>query len=224
MMREFLQKCPFAMSLDRKEYDQFFQSGTSRADFLLFDKAVVCEVKEIQSLDIEKQVKNLARRGKMQTDVFNRYFCNSIIKALRKANDQVTDTKQALSCAGALGLIVLENCIPAKMSGLTLASVANQTMNTELAAINGALCLDFVNYFENKDDGDRVRPSHLLLRPTEESRRLSGMVEVMVRAFCEYEGIPFRDGFKLDAADQLWHAGPRGDYDRYTANITFELN
>src|SRR6266404_4538117 len=130
----------------------------------------------------------------MPTAMFNRYFCNSIIKALRKANDQITDTKQALSCADALGLLVLENCIPAKMSALTLASVANQIMNTELSAINGALCLDFVNYFESQYC-DKIRPCQLLLRPTEEASSLSRPCEVIVEEFCKHQGIPFRRGF-----------------------------
>src|SRR6266498_3613280 len=221
MMPEFLRECSFAVSLDRKDYDRFFQSCTSRADFLLFDKATVCEVKEIRSLDIEKQVKNLAGRGRMPSDVFNRYFCNSIIKALRKANDQITGTKQALSCAGALGLIVLENCIPEKMSALTLASVANQTMNAELSAINGILYLDFVNYFESQD-GDKVRPCQLLLRPTEEALTLSRPCEVIVEQFCKHHGIPFRRGFNLDSADQLWRADPAGTYQKYTASVTFK--
>jgi hypothetical protein len=222
MIREYLQTSPFAISLDRKEFDSFFHYGMSRADFLLFERAVVCEIKEIERLDIEKQVQKLASKGKMPTDVFNQYFCNSIIKALRKGNDQIADTKRALTLPNALGLIVLENRIPAKMSALTLVSVANQTMNTGLSTIDGALCLDLVNYFE-REDGDKVRPCQLLLRPTEQALNLRRPCEMIIEGFCKQQGIPLRRGFNLDSADQLWHAGPDGTYQKYTANITFVI-
>jgi hypothetical protein len=136
MIRQFLQTCSFAINLDRKEFDPFFHAGMSRADFLMFDRAVVCETKEVERLAIEKQVQKLASKGKMRTDVFNRYFCNSIINALRKGNDQIADTKRALNLPNALGLIVLENCIAEKMSALTLASASNQTM-PDLASVAG---------------------------------------------------------------------------------------
>src|SRR5437667_9388409 len=220
MIRQFLQTCSFAMNLDRKEFDSFFGAGTSRADFLLFDRAVVCETKEVERLAIEKQVQKLASKGKMRTDVFNRYFCNSIINALRKGNDQIADTKRALTLPNALGLIVLENCIAEKMSALTLASAANQTM-PHLTSVAGILCLDFINYFES-EDGDKIRPCQLLLRPTEEALTLSRPCEMIVEASCKHQGIPFRRGINLDSANQLWHAGPGGTYQKYTASINFK--
>ena len=221
MIRHFLQTCSFAINLDRKEFDPFFHAGMSRADFLMFDRAVVCETKEVEGLAIEKQVQKLASKGKMRTDVFNRYFCNSIINALRKGNDQIADTKRALNLPNALGLIVLENCIAEKMSALTLASAANQTM-PGLASVAGILCLDFTNYFERLD-GDKIRPCQLLLRPTEQASTLGRRCETIIENFCKHQGIPFRRGFKLDSADQLWHARPDGTYQKYTANITLAI-
>jgi hypothetical protein len=220
MIRQFLQTSSFAINLDRKEFDSFFRASMSRADFLLFDRAVVCETKEVERLDIEKQVQKLASKGKMRTDIFNRYLCNSIINALRKGNDQIADTKRALTLPNALGLIVLENCIAEKMSALTLASAANQTM-PDLTSVTGVLCLDFINYFE-RSDGDKIRPCQLLLRPTEQASTLSRPCEMIIESLCKHQGIPFRRGFNLDSADQLWHSGPDGMYRKYTASIDFK--
>jgi hypothetical protein len=220
VFRDFLQSSSLAVSLDRAEFDQFFPEGVSRADFLLFDGHVVCEVKEVQGLNVERQVRNLAGKGTMPSDVFNRYFCNSIIKALRNANDQISSTKKALALPDALGLVVLENGIPEKMSTLTLLSVANQVMQNELMTVNGVLCADMVNYFESAS-GDKIRLVQFLRRETNASSRLADLTEVIVKNCCQENAIPLRGKADIDSADQLWHACPDGTYEKYTASITF---
>jgi hypothetical protein len=166
MMREFLRRCGFATGIDRKEFDRFFAHGLKRSDFLLFGDEVICELKEILAINVEKQVAKLRTKGPVPTEVFNRYFCNSVINDLNKANEQIADTRIALNCPEALGLVVLENCIPAKLSALTLLGAADQLMLKGLPAIDGILCLDITNFFESPDGG-KIRLCQLLRRESD---------------------------------------------------------
>jgi hypothetical protein len=221
MMRKFLERCDFATSLDQKKFDRLFTHGLKRSDFSLFEREVICESKEVQALDVEKQVAKLWAKGPLPTDVFNRYFCNSVINDLDKAEKQIADTKIALGCAEALGLVVLENFIPGKMSTLTLLSAANQRMLEALPSIDGVLCLDVINYFKSSE-GEAIRFCQLLLRNTDSSLRLSERVQVIVREFCDDLGVPFKDGFTLERADQRWHARLNGTFEDYKASMTFK--
>ncbi len=220
MFRQFLEQSSIAMNLDRGEFDRLFGQGIPRADFLLFDRSVVYEVKEVENLDVERQVRKLAKKGIMATDVFNQHFCNSIINALRKANRQVSCTKNALGLPNALGLIILENLIPEKMPALTLLSVANQMMEKELPSFEGVLCADMINYLED-GTGDKVRLVQLMARGTPDSERLATFTDTLVKNMCSQQSIRFRPNVKLDAAHQLWHAEADGKYKRYAAGITF---
>jgi hypothetical protein len=106
MMRDFLRHCDFATGIDQKEFDRFFTPGRKRSDFLLFGDEVICELKQILAINVEKQLVKLRKKGPVPTDVFNRYFCNSVINDLKRANEQVADTRIALNCSEALGLVV----------------------------------------------------------------------------------------------------------------------
>jgi hypothetical protein len=220
VIRAFLNKWDRATSIDLKKFDALFPEGLKRADFLLFEDEVICESKEILAIDVEKQVAKLAPKRRLPRDMFNRYFCNSIISALQKANEQIADTRIALACGEALGLVVLENCIPAKLSALTLLSAADQSMLQGLPAIDGILCLDLTNFFQGAE-GDKIRLCQLLLRPTERSESLSKRVSVLMQEFCFANGIPLKDGFTVERADQLWHA-VGGAFNRYTAELIFK--
>ncbi len=221
MIREFLnQWTPAATSLDAKGFDQFFRERLKRADFLLFGKEVICECGEIRELDVEQQLAKLSKKDRLPTDVFNRYFCNSIIKKLEKANVQIADTRIALKCPDALGVVVLENCIPTKLSALTLLSAADQLMLHGLPAVDGILCADLINFFQSSD-GDKVRLCQLLLRPTERSRLLGKRAAVLMQEFCAAQGIPLKDGFTIERADQLWYTR-NWAFDLYTAEVTFK--
>ena len=63
MFRQFLEQSSIAMNLDRGEFDRLFGQGIPRADFLLFDRSVVCEVKEVENLDVETTGKEVGEKG-----------------------------------------------------------------------------------------------------------------------------------------------------------------
>jgi hypothetical protein len=219
MMRQFLDRSNLATSLDRKEFDAAFPAGTNRADYLLFDGKVICELKEFHTIDVEKQVQKLSKKGPLPTKVFNQYFCNSVINAIGKANSQIADTRQALNCTDAAGLIVLENCVPAKMSGLTLFSAANQVMET-MPHLDCALILDLVNYFEGPE-GDKLRFSQLLCNRHERSARLAELVPLIMRDFSDQTSIPVKEGYLLESAEQVWQGDSDGVFHKYKASLRF---
>ncbi len=207
------------MNLDRKEFDAAFPSGTNRADYLLFDKQVICEVKEFQTIDVEKQVQKLSKKGPLPTKVFNQYFCNSVINAIEKANHQIADTREALNCHDAAGLIVLENCIPEKMSGLTLFGAADQVME-KMPNLDCALILDLVNYFEGPES-DKMRFCQLLCNRHPRSARLGELMPTIMRTFSDQMGIPVKEGYLLHSAEQVWQGDSNGVFNRYKATLRF---
>ena len=219
MMRQFLDRWSLATSLDRKECDAAFPPGTDRADYFLFDRQVICELKEFQAIDVEKQVQKLSKKGPLPTKVFNQYFCNSVINAIEKANNQIADTAKALNCPGAAGLLVLENCIPEKMSGRTLFSAADQVLE-RMQNVNCALILDLVNYFEGPK-GDKMRFCQLLCNRHERSARLGELVPVMMRDFSEQMSIPVKEGYLFESAEQVWQGDPNGVFHKYKASLRF---
>lgn len=218
-MRQFLDHWSLATSLDRKEFDAAFPPGTNRADYLLFDRQVICEMKEFQTIDVEKQVQKLSKKGPLPTKVFNQYFCNSVILAIEKANNQIADTTGALNCPDAAGLIVLENCIPEKMSGLTLFSAADQVME-KMSNLDCALILDLVNYFEGPK-GDKMRFCQLLCNRHERSARLGELMPVIMRNFSEQMSVPVKEGYVLESAEQVWQGDSSGVFHKYKASLRF---
>ncbi|MBD1846673.1 hypothetical protein H6F89_25275 [Cyanobacteria bacterium FACHB-63] len=165
MMREFLQQYENARDLDSKQYDCHFDQGVDRADFLLFENQIVCEIKEIQNIKVQYQVEKLARRGNISDQNFKRDFYNSINKALSKANRQIEQSRSTLNHPNALGLVILGNLIQDELSVLSLIDASNRKMLSGLDCVDGVFCVDFVNTFSNSE-GKPERPAQLLLRNT----------------------------------------------------------
>lgn len=221
MIREFLEQYEDANDLDSKRYDCYFTQGVDRADFLLCENKVICEVKEVQNIKIQHQIEKLARKGSISEQNFKRDFYNSINKALSKANKQIEESKDALNCSNALGLVVLENLIQSDLSVLSLIDAANRKMSSGLQHIDGVFCIDMVNTFSNSE-GKPVRPAQLMLRDTERSAKLSKLLQPLIRDFCEYSGSPFYDGFTIETGEQVWQTDQNGRYYTYEAKFDWQ--
>ena len=125
-MRDFLESYDRAVNLDDQFYNEYFPESVSRSDFLLFERQVICEFKEIQNIQVASQVRKLSQKFDISEQNVKRSLYNSIEKALSKANKQINATKAALYLPDALGLIILENQIASDLSVLSLIDAANR--------------------------------------------------------------------------------------------------
>jgi hypothetical protein len=222
MMREFLEAYRQAINLDEKQYDCYFYQGVDRADFLLFDKQVICEVKEIQSIKIQSKVEKLSRQDNLSEQKLKRDLYNSINNALSKANGQIEATKNVFNYIDALGLVILENSIPNDLSVLSLIDAANRKMLGGLINVDCILCLDFVNTFSDSENKP-VRYAQVVARDTEEARKLCDLLDQLMRDFCSQSDTPLLEGFHIEKGDQVWLTDKYGKYRTYEAQVDFKL-
>src|SRR5436853_6882105 len=106
---EFLSLYKHAVSLDDRKYDCCFPQGKGRADFLLFGKKVVCELREFREIDIPRHVERVWARENVDAKFVGTAVARSIHDEHRNKAGQVRDTKEVLSLERALGLVILEN-------------------------------------------------------------------------------------------------------------------
>jgi hypothetical protein len=221
MMRLFLAQYGSASDLDDKKYDGYFPSENDRADLLMFDDQVICEIKEFRNIKVKHQAEKLYRKGEMSAQDFKRDFYNTINNALSKANKQIEESKNALGKGEALGLVILENMIQSDLSVLALIDAANRKMLTGLKSVDCVLCVDMVNTFSNSE-GKMFRPVQILMRDTERSRRLSELVEGLMNDFCNRSDMPIYSGFEIGKGDQTWHINESGEYYKYEAKFDWQ--
>jgi len=222
MMREFLETYFQAINLDDKHYNCYFNDGVKRADFLLFDKQVVCEVKEIKTVNVQNKAEKLSRKKDLSEQDLKRDLYDSIEKALSGANKQIRDTKQALNLPSSLGLIIVENAIPEDLSILSLIDAANRKMMGGLVNTDCILCLDFVNTFSNPEE-KQFRPVQVVLRDTEQAEKLSEFLYELIRDFCSQSATPLFEDWIIEKGTQNWFIDSNGKYKSYTAKIDFKL-
>lgn len=221
MMRKFLERYGRSVDLDRKQYNSYFSQGVARADFLLFDGQVICEVKEIQNVKVQHQVEKLASKSRLSEQNFKRDFYNSINQALTKANKQIEQSKEALSYPDALGLVVLENLIQSDLSVLSLIDASNRKMLDGLKHVDGVLCLDMVNTFSDPDS-KLVRLSQLVMRDSQRSTKLGELLQQLMSDFCDDLDIPFYKEFSIRAGEQVWQTNKDGKYQAYKAKFDLQ--
>jgi hypothetical protein len=222
MMREFLEVYRQAINLDEKQYDCYLSKGVDRADFLLFDKQVICEVKEIQSIKIPSKVEKLSRKENLSEQNLKRDLYNSINNALSKANGQIEATKNVLNYLDALGLVILENSILKDLSVLSLIDAANRKMIGGLINVDCVLCLDFVNTFSDSESKP-VTYAQVVARDTENARKLCDLLDRLIRDFCSQSDTPLLEGFHMEKGDQVWLTDKHGKYRTYEAQLDFKL-
>ncbi|OBQ10662.1 MAG: hypothetical protein AN482_09425 [Anabaena sp. LE011-02] len=222
MMKEFLERYEKAINLDNQEYNSYFINGKNRADFLLFDSQIVCESKGFSSIDIKGKVEKQALKIPISEQNFKPDFYNRINEVLRKANNQIKDSKEVLNYPDALGLVILENLIQSDLSVLSLIDASNRTMLGGLEHIDGVLCLDIVNNFSDSD-GKPVRLSQLVIRDTEKSIKLNELLQKLMNDFCDYSDMPFKDGFIIKEGEQIWQTNQNGKYLTYKAKCDLRI-
>jgi hypothetical protein len=221
-MKEFLERYEKAINLDNQEYNRYFINGKNRADFLLFDSQIVCESKGFSSIDIKGKVEKQALKIPISEQNFKPDFYNRINEVLRKANNQIKDSKEVLNYPDALGLVILENLIQSDLSVLSLIDASNRTMLGGLEHIDGVLCLDIVNNFSDSD-GKPVRLSQLVIRDTEKSIKLNELLQKLMNDFCDYSDMPFKDGFIIKEGEQIWQTNQNGKYLTYKAKCDLRI-
>jgi hypothetical protein len=221
-MKEFLERYEKAINLDNQEYNSYFINGKNRADFLLFDSQIVCESKGFSSIDIKGKVEKQALKIPISEQNFKPDFYNRINEVLRKANNQIKDSKEVLNYPDALGLVILENLIQSDLSVLSLIDASNRTMLGGLEHIDGVLCLDIVNNFSDSD-GKPVRLSQLVIRDTEKSIKLNELLQKLMNDFCDYSDMPFKDGFIIKEGEQIWQTNQNGKYLTYKAKCDLRI-
>ncbi|MGQ4646974.1 hypothetical protein [Lyngbya aestuarii] len=222
MMREFLETYIQAINLDDKQYDCYFPNGVGRADFLLFEKQVVCEFKETQKINVSSKIEKISRRKDLSEQDLKRDLYNSIEKALSKANQQIQDTKQVFDIPNAFGLIIIENTMPKDLSILSLLDSANRKMIGGLVNTDCVLCVDFINTFSNPE-GRLFRPVQILSRNTKQAKNLSNFINQLVKDFCVKSETPLLTDWTIEKASQVWFTDANGKYKAYTAKVDFKL-
>jgi hypothetical protein len=220
MIQQFLETYGQAINLDKKRYDCYFSQGVKRSDFLLFNKQVVCEVKEIRNIEIQSKVEKLSRKENLSEQELKRDLLNSINIALSKANKQIEATKNSLNCQDALGLIILENLMPKDLSTLSLMIAADKKMLGGLTNVDCILCVDVINAFSNLE-GSPFRLVQTIARDTERSERLCELLNQLMKDFCSQSDTPFIEGFIIEKGMEKWSVDQYGKYRSYEAKLDF---
>jgi hypothetical protein len=223
MISEFLGKYQSAISLEEKRFNVFFPVELRRADHLLFSEEVICEEKKIRNFDAARRVELIRRKGSLTQQGFKRAMYSTINNALREAGKQIRDTRKALDLPNALGLVILENFVPADLSFMTLIDAAERKMRTGLTAVDCVLCSDCVNVFRDPE-GKPITGAQTVSRATTRAKRLSDLVQGLMSDWCAYKKVPFLPGRTLAGGDQRWIVDNDGRFQRYDAKFEFEVD
>jgi len=223
MIQEFLKQYKNASNLDNHHYDQYFHQNIKRADFLLFDRQVICEVKEIRNINVKKQVEKAASKDSLGVPNFKKYIHNSIKIALSSANKQIKASKKALRCPNSLGLIVIENRIKSHLSIVSLLDASQSKLFDGLENTDGVLCIDIVNEYFHQN-GCRIMASQLLGRFKEKSDevridKLEGLIRPLMEDFCRYSGHPIIKDLKLENEQESWKVNENNNYTSHSATL-----
>jgi hypothetical protein len=219
MMLEFLRTYRNAVSLDDPKYASCFPPNKQKADFLLFENLVICEVKDICTIDMPAQVERVKKKPDLSSYDVARDVSRSIIAYLHDAARQIHDTSEVLDLPDALGLAIMENHISETMSSAVLFAVADSEMRRAIPAIDGVLCLDLVNAF-TRCDGDSIRLAQLVCRPGKRSEKLSRFVgDRLMVDFFKHTNIPLRSGHTVEKLEQVWVTDQYGKFQNYKAKV-----
>jgi hypothetical protein len=63
MFSEFLNAHSSAQSLDKNEFKRLFVANQKKADYLLFNREVVCEIKRVEQIHIANKIETLWRKN-----------------------------------------------------------------------------------------------------------------------------------------------------------------
>jgi hypothetical protein len=213
--QEFLLKYQNAECLDLPKFSNAFPQGVERADFLLFDGAAICEVKQIETVNFPVRIQKLI--GK-EPENFKRDAYRAINQVLSKANDQIEETKRALRFPNAVGIVVLDHQIPKNSSILSVIDAADRKMKGGLATVHAALCLDVLNVFKDQS-GRPVRICQCLHRDTIESKKAAEICQKVFDSYLATIRSPKTDVSIADAYHR-WVFDKDSQFVRYEAGFT----
>lgn len=223
MMLDFLNQYSKAISLDSERFKKAFPEGVQKSDFLLFEETTICEFKELLNFDIKKRVEHVAQKTIRSEQDLKRDLYNTIENTLKKANNQIKETKETLQSPSALGLVIIENHIPSDISVLTLMDAANRKMMNGIDNVDGVLCLDFVNTFKSRK-GEHIHPAQIVIRNTDRSKNLSDLAEKLMEDFSKNRNTALYANFNISKADQIWTVKPDGSYCKFNAALQIKNN
>lgn len=212
---EFLRQSRHAEFLELPKFVGRFPPNIEKADFLLFEGAAVCEVKEIQAIDFPGRIQKLIGKDPKN---FKRDAYNTINQALSKANNQIEDTKKTLDLLNAVGIVVIDQQIANKSSVLSVIDAADRKMLGGLVAVDAVLCLDVVNVF-NDDVGNPAHIGQCVIRNSLASRKAAQICEQMVDEFLAVIGHP-KKSLSISNAHHTWNFNKEKRFVSYEARFT----
>jgi hypothetical protein len=220
MMLEFLKTYNEAENLDDHRFDQYFPDGVNRADFMLFQRRVICEVKDFEAINIPAAVERVWKRRAELAGGDGLNVARNIRDEVRSKGKQINATKSALGLRKALGLIIVENHRPTDLSALVLIEVVNRELQRALGDVDAVLCVDFKNQFTSADGA--IRLAQIVPRRTRRGRRLTKLVDRFMADFSRVSGITVHPNHNLAVAEHGWHTDAQGKFVKYHARIEFE--
>lgn len=216
---DFLQSYKHAVCLDDPQFKAKFVKKERRADFLLFDGKIICEVKTVVNIDVPAKIESL--RNLDNQSEFEQKFFRPVRSSCRNANKQIKQTKDALAFHTAFGLLVLENTIPNNYSSLPLIATALNKMSYELPSIDAVLCIDLINAIEDQF-GNMAKHAAIVHREAIDAQQpFHSMLDQIMQDFEKAYGGPVVGGYDVKRADQKWLTDQHGKYVGYKATIDF---
>jgi|GEM_PF-4014121 len=219
---EFFQNYEHALGLDDPQFKTKFAEKEKRADFLLFEGKIVCEVKTIENIDVPSKIEGLRNLDNQRT--FERKFFRTMRNNCGDANKQIEQTKEKLALNNAFGLLILENTIPNNYSSLSLITAASKKMCSGWASIDATLCIDLVNTIADPS-GNMMKHAAIVDREAVFSQKplhlMLEMIDQIMRDFAKVYGAPVLGGYDIEKAKQSWLTDQHGKYAGYKATIDF---
>ena len=223
MMLDFLNSYHRSISLDSDRYKDTFNEGVKKADFLLFENSIICEFKDLLTIDVKNRIEKIGKKEIKSQQDFKRDLYGSIEKSLSHANKQIKRTREILNLPFALGLAIIENHIPDDISVMALIDAADRKMMTGLDGVDGVLCLDFVNAFVD-GDGNYIQPAQIVVRDGERGSSLYQQIGVLLKDFSINRNTVLHTNQEIVKADQKWYVKTDGKYSGYSVSINLNTN
>ncbi len=221
MIRDFMKSYNQAIDLDDPKYDAQFPTGVQRADFLLASGQIICEIKEIEKINIPSKIEKINQKNNTSVRYLKRELYNSISLAFRKANQQIRSTNDVLNYKIYYGLVILENMIHDDLSILTIIDASQRKMCTGLDHVDAVLCFDFVNTFYDQN-GNPARMIQLVIRNVGKTDAIVASTDRMIEDFSNASCNPLVRDIQLANGDQTWFTRPDGKYSKYTGKVDYE--
>lgn len=205
--------------LDDPQFKTKFAEKEKRADFLLFEGKIVCEVKTVEAINVPARIEGLRNLDNQRN--FEQKFFRTMRNNCSDANKQIEQTKEKLALNGAFGLLILENTIPDNYSSLSLITATSKKMCSGWASVDATLCIDLVNTIADPS-GNMMKHAAIVHREAVFTQKpLHLMLDQIMHDFAKVYGAPVLGGYDIEKANQSWLTDQHGKYAGYKATIDF---